>query len=269
MTDEAGRKLKEIRIGTSGYSYKGWVGPFYPPGLPTQMMLPFYERQFDTVEINYTYYRMPTERSMAGMVEKTGDRFSFFIKAHQSATHERDLSGTQEFLGALRPMREAGKLAGVLFQFPQSFRNAAENRAYLNAVARQFAGLTLAVEFRDRSWASEAVYGFLESNNLNLVAVDEPQISTLFPPLGRATGDVGYLRLHSRDGSKWYGAGGERYDYDYSAAELREWLPRLKEIARRASRLYIYFNNCYRGQAARNARAFEKILGKGILWEQE
>jgi uncharacterized protein YecE (DUF72 family) len=252
-------------VGTSGYSFKDWVGPFYPPGTKGQMMLPLYAREFDTVEVNYTYYRMPAEKTMAGMVEKTSDGFRFFVKAHESFTHEGDLSGREAFLAALAPMREAGRLSGLLFQFPQSFKNTEANRKYLRALAEGF-GRDLAVEFRDRSWDSEAVYRYIEDLGLNFVAVDEPEASTLFPRVARATGDIGYLRLHSRDASKWYRGGAERYDYLYSEAELREWLPGLREIAQRASQVYVYFNNCHRAQAVENARRMKAIVQEAGLW---
>ena len=198
-------------------------------------MLPLYAEDFDTVEVNYTYYRMPTEKTMAGMVRKTPEGFRFFVKAHKTATHERDLSDTGDFLAALAPMRSEGKLSGVLFQFPQSFKNNEDNRKYLNALKQEFGGdLPLAVEFRDNSWNQKPLYDYLEKLGLNFVAVDEPEISTLFPRVARATGDVAYLRLHSRDGAKWYKDGAARYDYLYSEDELLEWLPGLREMARKA-----------------------------------
>ena len=258
--------MGQVHIGTSGYSFKDWVGTFYPEKFSSQKMLPFYAGEFDTVEVNFTYYRMPAEKTIAGMTKRTPPGFQFFVKAHGSMTHEGDLSGRDDFLAALSPMKGEGKLAGLLFQFPQSFKNTEENRRYLRAVAEEFAPENIAVEFRDRSWAADPVYGFLEGAGLSFVSVDEPQVSTLFPPVGMATSDVGYLRFHSRDGSKWYRGGAERYDYDYSEEELREWLPKLEEIARRASVLFIYFNNCHKGQAAENARRMRDRLGQVKLW---
>ncbi len=257
----------KVLVGTSGYSFRDWVGPYYPQGIKSGDMLPFYAEEFDTVEVNYTYYRMPTEKTTAGMVRKTPEGFRFFVKAHKSATHERDLAGTGEFLAALAPMRSEGRLSGVLFQFPQSFKNTAENRKYLKAVSEAFGDdIPLAVEFRDRSWDSEAVYSYLEETGLNFVAVDEPEVSTLFPRVARATGGVGYLRLHSRDGGKWYKGGAARYDYLYSEAELREWLPGLREMAAKARTLFVYFNNCHAAQAVRNARRMKELLSQTRLW---
>ena len=161
-----------------------------------------------------------------------------------------------------------------LFQFPQSFKNTPENRRYLKAVAGEFAGDsaaagkcgTVAVEFRDRSWDVPPLYEYLEKAGLAFVSVDEPQVSTLFPPVGRATSDVGYVRFHSRDGGKWYKGAKARYDYLYSDDELREWLPKLEAIAKRARNLFVYFNNCHRGQAVENARRMKDIIRQTKLW---
>ncbi len=258
--------MGRICIGTSGYSFKDWVGTFYPEKTPNQKMLAFYAEHFGTVEVNFTYYRMPTSKTMAGMTKNTPEGFEFFVKAHSSMTHEGDLSGRDEFMVALSPMKEEGKLAGLLFQFPQTFKNTEVNRKYLKAVADAFRGESVAVEFRDRSWNVPPVYDFLESAQLAFVSVDEPDVSTLFPPVGKATADIGYLRFHSRNGAKWYKGSAERYDYDYSDDELREWLPKLEEIAQRADKLFIYFNNCHHGQAAENARRMGELLGQVKLW---
>ncbi len=260
--------MGEIRIGTSGYSFPDWVGHYYPRGTKSRDMLPIYARDFDAVEINSTYYRPPTEKTMAGMVERTPAGFSFFVKAHQDFTHKGDLTGREAFLAALAPMREAGRLSGLLFQFPQSFKNTEAGRRHLAAIAKGFPE-TVAVEFRDDSWASEPVYRYLESLGLSLVAVDEPETSTLFPRVARATGAVGYLRFHSRDAGRWYAGGAERYNYRYSDAELGQWLPGLREMAARVGSIYVFFNNCFRAQAVDNARRMKELIGTVDLWGRE
>ena len=257
--------MGEVRIGTSGYSFKDWVGPYYPEKTSNQKMLPFYAQDFDTVEVNYTYYRMPTEKTMAGMARKTPDGFQFFVKANEAFTHKSDLSESGDFLAALAPMREEGKLAGVLFQFPQRFKNTEVNRKYLKAVAGEF-GQNIAVEFRDRSWDHKEIYAYLEEIGLNLVSVDEPEVRSLFPRVAKATGDIGYLRLHSRNKGNWYKGGALRYDYLYSDEELREWLSGLQAMAKRARNLFIYFNNCHAGQAVANAKRMKELVEQVDLW---
>lgn len=264
--EKSGSGRPELRVGISGYSFKDWKGTFYPEGTPQQQMLPFYAERFDTVEVNFTYYRMPTQKTMAGMAAKTPEDFTFFVKAFQDFTHKGDLSGGSEFAAGVEPMREAGKLSGLLFQFPQRFKRTTANRKYLGALVKEFKGFRLAFEFRDRSWDHEDVYRSLGAHNVALVCVDEPQVSTLFPRIAKATSDIGYVRFHSRDGNKWYKGAEARYDYDYSDDELREWLPMLEAIAKRAKRLFVYFNNCHRGQAALNAESMKQIIEQAKLW---
>ena len=258
-----------FRIGTSGYSFEDWLGTFYPSGLTQRKMRPFYASHFDTVEVNFTYYRLPTARTTAGMADKTPDDFTFFVKAHQSFTHDLDLAAREKFLEGVAPMQERGKLAGLLFQFPQSFKNNEKNRAYLRAVAGEFKDRTVAVEFRDRSWDAEPVYRFLEENDLSFVCVDEPEISTLFPRKAAATNDTGYVRFHSRNGDNWYKDMTKRYDYLYSEEEMKEWLPMFEAVAKRARNIFVYFNNCHQGQAAQNAKEIRKLIKEAGIGRQK
>ena len=262
----------KVWIGTSGYSFDDWHGPFYPPGTAPGRMLPFYAGQFDTVELNYSYYRLPVARTSAGMVRKTPAGFKFFVKANQAFTHGRNISEAEKFLAGIAPLKEADRLAGLLFQFPQSFKNTPANREYLLQATGEFQDYALAIEFRDCSWAVDSTYSLLEDNGLSLVAVDEPKLSTLFPRIAVATSDLGYVRFHSRNAANWYSSGvrgAERYDYLYNDEELREWLPLLNTIAQRSRNLFIYFNNCHRGQAAQNARAMKKLIEESDLAVEE
>ena len=269
MTANMNDNTPIFHVGTSGYSFENWLGTFYPSGLAQQKMLPFYAAQFDTVEVNFTYYRLPTARTTAAMTDRTPDDFTFFVKAHQSFTHDRDLAARERFLEGLAPMEESGKLAGLLFQFPQSFKNNEKNRAYLRAVKEEFKDHTLAVEFRDRSWDSRPVYSFLDENDLSFVCVDEPEISTLFPRNGEVTNETGYVRFHSRNGDNWYKDMTKRYDYLYSEEEMKEWLPMFKAIAKRARNIFVYFNNCHQGQAAQNAKEIKQLIKDAGIGKQK
>src|SRR5512136_463270 len=120
-----------IHIGTSGFAYDDWVGPFYPAGLPAAEQLAFYAREFSTVEVNTTYYRVPAPRLVQGWAAKTPDGFRFAVKAYQGLTHEREQPDFAGFVAALQPLAEAGKLACVLAQFPYSFHPTAANSDYL------------------------------------------------------------------------------------------------------------------------------------------
>jgi uncharacterized protein YecE (DUF72 family) len=252
-----------VWIGTSGYSFRGWSGSglFYPEGIQPRQMLSYYATHFPTVEINYTYYGMPTARTSADMAARTPEHFPFFVKAHKTLTHDRDLSTASRFLEGIEPLRQANKLKGVLCQFPQSFKNTQESRSYLSRMSDRFRSTPLAVEFRDVSWADNAVYNYLEKTGLTFVAVDEPGMPTLFPsrtPI--ATNDIGYIRFHSRNAENWYRSGAERYDYFYDDDELSQWLPVLEKMASRASDIFVYFNNCHANQAVENAQAMQNLV---------
>ncbi len=249
-------------IGTSGYSFADWVGPFYPPGTKSTDMLPLYAQRFATVEVNYTYYRMPSERTMASLVRRTPGGFDFWVKANSALTHERDRKPAGAFLAALAPLREAKRLAGVLLQFPQSFHRTVENRKYLAALADDLRPdpLPLAVEFRHRSWEHPSTLDGLRDRDLTLVVPDVPDIPDLYHAPPAATNATGYLRLHSRNPTLWYAGAAERYDYSYSQDELRTLLAEWSAVEQKVDRIYAFFNNCHRAQAAQNAEAFRRLL---------
>lgn len=256
----------QVRIGTSGYSFRDWVGAFYPAGTRPGEMLAHYARHFRALEVNASYYRIPSARTFRGMAERTPPEFEFLVKAHGDMTHKGSLETAlyDEFRRAVEPLREAGKFHGVLAQFPWGFRRTVANRRHLAGLHAAMGDLPLFVEFRHASWLDEKVYAALAGRGIGWCSVDEPQLEGLLPPEARATTDTGYVRLHGRNAAKWWGGGGERYDYDYSEAELREWAAKVKALADRAKKVYIFFNNCHAGHAAKNARLMEQMmLGDG------
>ena len=210
----------DVIIGTSGYSFADWVGPFYPAGTRREEMFAHYIEHFAAVELNFTYYRMPAVRTMEGITRKSPDGFTFWVKANQQTTHKFDRSVADAFLAGIQPMADAGKLAGVLLQFPQSFHRTIANRKYLAAALDDLAGPPLAVEFRHYSWSDPATLAGLSGREVTLVVPDAPPIRSLYHTPAALTTTTGYLRLHSRNGDKWYAGGAERYDYDYNDAEL-------------------------------------------------
>jgi uncharacterized protein YecE (DUF72 family) len=251
----------EIWIGTSGYSYSDWVGEFYPPGTSPSRMLVEYARRFPLVELNFTYYGMPTATTLAGMARKTPPGFQFLVKLHGSFTHEGDLTQAPAFRDALKPLQDDDKLMALLAQFPQRFHEGAENRRYLERLAQLFADCRLAVEFRHASWDRPDVFDWLRQAGLHIVSVDAPAIPTLFPTKLVHTSRLIYVRLHSRSAANWYGGEGkDRYDYFYSDDELREWLTWLAAARDQADRALLLFNNCFRSQAAANAQRVAELL---------
>lgn len=251
-----------ILIGTSGYSFRDWVGPFYPAGTPSSEFLSYYTRHFNVVEVNSSYYGIPKPRVMHLMERKTPPGFRFVVKLHQSMTHEatRNPATYREFADALEPLKLAGKFDGLLAQFPGGFRRNEANLAHLEALRELLPRDPLYVEFRNESWLTPELEPWLAERELGYVAVDEPQLPGLLPPVTMSTnGDV-YVRFHGRNEKNWYGGGGDRYDYNYSETELRDWMEKVRELADRARRTYLFFNNCHAGQAARNAKLMHELL---------
>ncbi len=256
-----------FRVGTSGFSYADWKGHFYPRGIQERDMLAFYADRYPMVEINSTYYKVPSAKNMETMASKVPPEFEFVIKAHRSITHERvePDESLPPFLEAIEPINEAGKLGCLLFQFPGSFRHSEENTSFLadlrNNLPRAWPSV---IEFRHSSWLRGKMYEALTAMGLGFVNCDMPSIRGLMPPTDVVTSDIGYVRLHGRNTGSWYDhdQAWERYDYLYSDQDIVEWVPRLMDIARRASKTYVVFNNHPRGQSAQNADTMRRKLAE-------
>jgi uncharacterized protein YecE (DUF72 family) len=258
-----------VTIGTSGFSFADWVGPFYPSGTRGPDMLAFYAQQFASVEINSTYYGIPKPGTMALLDRKTPDGFEFVVKGHRSMTHDK-AGPSPEDLAAFReclvPLRAAGKLRGILLQFPWSFRPTQGARRRLEGLHQALsAEAPLFVEFRHASWLVPRVFEFLQERGMGYCSVDEPALPGLVPPEARVTGEIGYVRLHGRNRDTWWGrSGGDRYDYNYTPEELSEWVRKIRELAERSKQVYVFFNNCHAGQAARNALLMRDMLQRDL-----
>ena len=258
-----------VYVGTSGYSYEDWVGPFYPDGTRKGDMLAYYARYFRAVEINFTYYRMPNARTMAAIAAKAAGRLLFAVKLVGELTHGdgRDPELVRDYLEALRPMAEQEVLGVILAQFPWSFKRTDEALAYLRWLAEAFEGYALAVEFRNREWDDPAVLETLRESGIAYVNVDEPNLKGLMRPSDYATSRVGYFRFHGRNSAKWWRheRAEERYDYLYARDELAEWIPRVKKVAGKTERTYVFTNNHPLGKAVENARQLMEMLGQELL----
>jgi uncharacterized protein YecE (DUF72 family) len=256
--------MGKVLIGTSGYSYADWVGPVYPEGTAKQDFLAYYSREFPIVELNFSYYQQPAPRTLQRMVAGTPGGFLFALKAHRSMTHEIGESWEADiaaFRSGVQPLQEAGRLAAVLLQFPYSFAYAAESRTRLSVLCEKLDGLPLAVEFRKNEWMKDQVFHGLRERGVALVSVDEPDLPRLPSPTVETTGRFGYVRFHGRNKTAWWtGDNASRYDYLYSPSELGEWVDRIRAILERVPVLLLFFNNHWRGNAAKNAREMKLLL---------
>lgn len=254
-----------LRVGTSGYSYTDWKGTYYPSQIRQSDMLAFYAEDFDTVEINYTYYRMPVARTLAGLAGKVPNGFSFTLKANQVMTHERTLDPVifKDFCHALAPLRDQGKLGCILAQFPTSFHNNDDNRAYLEGFRDRMGDIPTVVEFRHHSWAKEVVFQWLSTLELGFCCVDQPQLKTLMPPIATATSSIAYVRFHGRNAAKWWQhqQAHERYDYSYTETELAKWTTKLQTLEQQTQQVYVFANNCYKSQSVTTAQQIKALMG--------
>lgn len=235
-------------VGTSGWSYKHWVGVFYPPQLPPARYLPHYAGHFDTVEINYSFYRLPSHEAFVTWRQETPAGFVFAVKASRYLTHMRKLKEPAE---PLRRLLEAAgglgdKLGPLLFQFPAQWRKNLPRLEGLLAILPP--GRRCAFEFRHPSWLGEDVYAALARHGCALCIPDHPAL----PRALRLTADFTYLRFHAG-----------RYIADYSAAELALWAGRLRGFLAAGADVYAYFNNDVAGYAVQNAAALKSLLRPG------
>jgi uncharacterized protein YecE (DUF72 family) len=228
-------------------------------------MLRFYAQCFDAVEVNYTYYQMPNPRTLEAMATKAGPAMRFTVKAHADMTHQREhlAAAAPAFRQALRPLEERQALGCVLAQFPYSFRNTQENRDYLRRLHAALEGVPLVVEFRNASWYTPVILDLLRGERMGLCAVDEPDLPRLPPKVVEATSAIGYARFHGRAAETWWEhtQAAERYDYLYSEAELKVWVPKIRALAGSTGITFVFFNNHPRGQAAANAYMMKHHLG--------
>jgi len=256
-----------LYVGTAGFSYADWRGVFYPENIKSEDFLTYYSEHFPFVELDYTYYRQPSASSMQKMAAKVPDNFKFTVKAHRTMTHEipsrEDIDLEFDvFKQGILPMRDSGKLACVLFQFPWSFKPSTSNVQYVLSLKERMPYSEVVVEFRNSLWASQDTCKYLSGKGIGFCCMDEPDLRGLFPRVSWVTSEIGYLRFHGRNKEKWFNhkETTERYDYLYSDDELKSWLPGILEMVEKSKDMYVVFNNCHRGQAATNALRMKEML---------
>lgn len=261
--------MNKIRIGPAGWSYKDWEGVVYPqkPGAkfdPLSYLASF----FDTIEINSSFYRPPAASSAKAWAKRVAENpdFRFTAKLHRVFTHERGKATEEDekaFREGIDPLAEAGKLGALLLQFPWSFKNRDEERAYLTKLINRFKDYRLIVEVRHASWNVPAIYEELESREVGICNIDQPVFSKSIKPSALTTSQLGYVRLHGRNYQNWFrdeAVRDERYNYLYSADELEPWIARIKEVAKQTKETYVITNNHFLGKAVVNALEIKSTL---------
>ncbi|HUE90051.1 MAG TPA: DUF72 domain-containing protein [Vicinamibacterales bacterium] len=224
-----------VHVGTSGYNYPEWKGSFYPDNLAASKMLPYYSERFSTVEINYTFYRMPTARLVTGWAAQVPAEFKFTLKAPKRITHDRKLRDAADLVrGFCDAAAELGpQLGALLFQLAPSFRkDLGVFDEFLRVLPPR---VCAAFEFRHDSWLDEEVYARLHTRNLALCIADSETRST--PVM--ATADYAYLRLR---------------DEGYTEQHIGEWADRVRDLSMQCKDVYVYFKHEDEGKGPLFAR---------------
>ena len=242
--------MKRVRIGCSGWNYAHWREQVYPKGVPSLRWLEHYATLFDTVEVNATFYRLPTQKTVAGWVEQTPPDFLFAIKASRYLTHVKRLteltSGVMRFYERIDPLVRSPKLGPVLWQLPGNFRRDDERLA---GALEQLPPGRHCFEFRHASWFADDVYDLLRQRGAALVIGDDPRREFQTHEL---TADWTFVRFHR---------GRRGRNGNYSERELQEWTRRIDGWRERVD-VYAYFNNDWEGYAVKNGLRLKQLLGQ-------
>jgi uncharacterized protein YecE (DUF72 family) len=230
-----------VYVGTSGYNYPEWKGRFYPANLAASKMLPYYSERFSTVEINYTFYRMPTAKLVTGWAAQVPASFRFTLKAPRRITHDRKLRDSAELVrGFCEAAHELGpQLGALLFQLPPSFKK--DLGVFDEFLAVLPPRVCAAFEFRHESWLHDEVYARLRDRNLALCVADSETRST--PVI--ATADYAYLRLR---------------DEGYTERHIVEWAGRVQDLSTRCKDVYVYFKHEDEGKGPEFAQQLVSAL---------
>jgi len=250
--------LPKIAIGTSGFSYKDWLGSFYPQFCPQQDFLRFYAMSFSTVEIDSTFYRIPDPATVKRWKKVTGDDFIFTAKFPRMVTHEGDIderrAASVMFLDRMAGLEE--KLGPLLLQFPYSFKPE-EHYDLLRKLLDNLpdSGFRFALEVRNKKWLGEDFYLLLKEKNIALCLIDHPWM----PRLSEATTDFTYIRfLGDR----------KKIENDFSyirndrTEELAWWVRLIADFSTHRGEVYAYFNNHYSGHSPTTARRLMELLAE-------
>jgi uncharacterized protein YecE (DUF72 family) len=259
-----------IRVGPAGWSYDDWNGVVYPARRPHGFHEAAYLAEFfDTIEINTSFYQPLRPELGAQWVDRVAanPRFLFTAKLWQKFTHEAGATAEDEraVRDGFEPLQRAGKLGAVLLQFPYSFHRTKENDARLSRLLTRFGDFQLVVEVRHSSWNENEFYAMLSERGVGFCNIDQPVIGQSIRPSGRATGFVGYVRLHGRRYDTWFSDDpatppAERYNYLYNQEELAPWAGRIEKVAEHSSATYVITNNHFLGKGVVNALELIALL---------
>ncbi len=241
-----------VSVGTSGWSYQHWDGEFYPKGLPKSRWFDHYSTWFPTVEINYSFYRLPSPSTIERWREQARKQFRYAVKGSRLITHYRRLSNCSDQLSTYleRTSGLGHTLGPILWQLPPDLERDLELLdGFLSMLP---GGLRHAVEFRHPSWLVDEAFDLLHKRGAAAVSVSSLRMPRDFT----VTADFVYARLHGLEGA---------YQHDYSAAELEPWVQFLSAAAGRGEQAFAYFNNDGKAKAPKNALELIDMLGEAAV----
>jgi uncharacterized protein YecE (DUF72 family) len=241
----------QIHIGTSGFSYKHWQDVFYPPEVPPRQWLEYYSRHLHSLELNVSFYRLPTTAAFSGWYRRTPEDFSFAVKGSRFITHIKRLKAVQEplqlFMERVQELKQ--KLAIILWQLPPKFELNLERLTIFIQLLRKHSPLPQVFEFRHPSWLAPPVYELLAEADIAICRADWPQFPVTIP----STASYAYIRRH--------GTGAQLYSGCYSPEQLQQDAELIKELQAQGKQVFIYFNNDAHGWAVQNAMQLKQMLG--------
>jgi uncharacterized protein YecE (DUF72 family) len=251
-----------IRVGPAGWSYDDWAGIVYPAPRPRGFRpLRFLAPFVDAIEVNSTFYAMPSAEDAARWAEEVADLpdFRFTAKVHQAFTHEpwtaERAEEARRFLEGVRPLAESGRLSALLLQFPVTFRRGEREVERLRRLRDLFGGHPLVLEVRHRTWFEPEGIAELAPLGMSLAHIDLPAAKDHPPEEHETLGPIGYLRLHGRNAATWFAKGAgrdQRYDYLYAPEEVGGVVERARRIAAKRAETFVVTNNHFAGKGMAN-----------------
>lgn len=239
--------MPHVLVGTSGWHYPHWRGPYYPPSVPARSMLNYYARDFETVEVNNSFYRLPSPSTFEAWRRATPAGFCFAVKGSRYLTHRKKLLDPQPALDRLLEATRAlgAKLGPILFQLPPHWRcNPDRLKDFLRALPQ---GPRYSIEFRDQSWHTRRVFDLLREHHLAFCIYELGGVRSV----REVTADFVYVRLHGP---------GNKYQGDYSTRTLKSWAAHIDRWTGSHRDVYVYFDNDQAGYAVKNAADLRRML---------
>lgn len=254
----SGRNPIAVSIGTAGYAWPDWVGPFYPENLPAERRLAFHASHFPFLELQSTFHRNPSPGQLAALADQTPAGFQFSLKVPKTASHEQSVHDLRPFREAADELAAKHRLLGLVLEFPERFTDTPNHRDWVSRIATGLRPYPTWVEFRHRSWLRPRLGEWLRDRGMELATLDGPDSPTSFP---RGAFDLGtqsaYVRLHPRTA---------RAAVESPDALLQEWIARTEAAPAEVESVHIALNNIHGFEGVRDALRLSELIRTEGTW---